>query len=84
MILNFFSNQFSKKTLVDHLDLILLVLDELVDDGILLEGNPNILYDTVHQLIKTQESSIELSLTEESITRALTMATEQLTRSLLK
>ncbi|EPZ33235.1 snare-like protein [Rozella allomycis CSF55] len=77
-------NQFSKKSIVDQLDLVLLVLDELIDDGILLEGNPNVLYDTVSQLIKGRDSSIEISLTEESISRALAMAKEQLARSLLK
>ena len=59
-------------------------MDELLDDGILLEGNPNTLSSTVQGIIKSQESSIELSLTEESFSRALSLAKEQITRSLLK
>ena len=70
--------------MVEHLDLVLLIVDELVDDGILLETNASVLFETVNQLAKAQEQNVELALNEQTFSQVFSAARDQLARSLLK
>ena len=40
-------NQVSKKTLVENLDLVLLAIDEIIDDGLILEDDPSLVSSRV-------------------------------------
>ena len=70
--------------MIEHLDLVLLVVDELVDDGILLETTSSALFDTVNQLAKAQEQNVEMALNEQTLSQVFSAARDQLARSLLK
>eukprot|EP00262_Sarcandra_glabra_P004561 TRINITY_DN1564_c0_g1_i2.p1 TRINITY_DN1564_c0_g1~~TRINITY_DN1564_c0_g1_i2.p1 ORF type:complete len:178 (-),score=38.46 TRINITY_DN1564_c0_g1_i2:339-872(-) len=69
-----------KRTALENLDLILLCLDEIVDGGIVLETDANVIAGKVasHGL----DGAAPLS--EQTLTQALATAREHLTRSLLK
>ncbi|XP_021280651.1 coatomer subunit zeta-1-like [Herrania umbratica] len=69
-----------KKEALENLDLILLCLDEIVDAGIVLETDANVIAG------KVASHSIDSGapLSEQTISQALATAREHLTRSLLK
>lgn len=69
-----------KKEALENLDLILLCLDEIVDGGIILETDANVIAG------KVASNSIDAGapLSEQTIGQALATAREHLTRSLLK
>lgn len=73
-------NNVDKKEALENLDLILLCLDEIVDGGIILETDANVIAG------KVASNSIEsgVSLSEQTLSQALATAREHLTRSLLK
>ncbi|XP_071697929.1 coatomer subunit zeta-1-like [Rutidosis leptorrhynchoides] len=68
-----------KKEALENLDLILLCLDEIVDGGIVLETDANVIAG------KVASHSVDsgASLSEQTISQALATAREHLTRSLL-
>ncbi|KAK4742697.1 hypothetical protein SAY87_000698 [Trapa incisa] len=69
-----------KREALENLDLILLCIDEIVDGGIILETDANVITG------KVASHSIDAgaSLSEQTISQALATAREHLTRSLLK
>ncbi|EIE23550.1 zeta-cop, subunit of COP-I complex [Coccomyxa subellipsoidea C-169] len=69
-----------KKTVLENLDLVLLVMDETVDGGLILETDPA----TIASRVAMRGPDDNLSLTEQTFSRALATAKEQLARSLLK
>mmetsp|Transcript_18903 Transcript_18903/g.60719 ORF Transcript_18903/g.60719 Transcript_18903/m.60719 type:complete len:181 (+) Transcript_18903:124-666(+) len=69
-----------KKTVLENLDLVLLCLDEIVDGGIIMETEPNIIAGRV--AMRGADSDVPLS--EQTFSQALASAKEQLARSLLK
>eukprot|EP00048_Salpingoeca_helianthica_P015070 m.224883 g.224883 ORF g.224883 m.224883 type:complete len:179 (+) comp16572_c0_seq1:86-622(+) len=66
-----------KATLFDHMDGVLLILDELVDNGIIMETDPTVLAKSA------QSSKDDVPLSEQSLTQALNTAGGILRRSLL-
>ncbi|XP_016445076.1 coatomer subunit zeta-2-like isoform X1 [Nicotiana tabacum] len=69
-----------KKEALENLDLILLCLDEIVDGGIVLETDANVIAGKVAS--NSADSGAPLS--EQTISQALATAREHLARSLLK
>ncbi|PIA39135.1 hypothetical protein AQUCO_02700370v1 [Aquilegia coerulea] len=69
-----------KREALENLDLILLCLDEIVDGGMILETDANVIAGKVAS--HSVDSSAPLS--EQTISQALATAREHLTRSLLK
>ncbi|XP_055805565.1 coatomer subunit zeta-2-like [Solanum dulcamara] len=69
-----------KKESLENLDLILLCLDEIVDGGIVLETDANVIAGKVAS--NSVDSGAPLS--EQTISQALATAREHLARSLLK
>ncbi|XP_057996700.1 coatomer subunit zeta-1 isoform X1 [Hevea brasiliensis] len=69
-----------KKEALENLDLILLCLDEIVDGGITLENDANVIAGKV----ASNSMDAGAPLSEQTITQALATAREHLTRSLLK
>ncbi|KAI5660640.1 hypothetical protein M9H77_19963 [Catharanthus roseus] len=69
-----------KKEALENLDLVLLCLDEIIDGGIILETDANVIAG------KVASNSIDAGapLSEQTISQALATAREHLTRSLLK
>ncbi|KAK4259417.1 hypothetical protein QN277_005751 [Acacia crassicarpa] len=69
-----------KSEALENLDLILLCIDEIVDGGIILETDPNVIAE------KAANTSLDssVSLSEQTISQALATAREHFTRSLLK
>eukprot|EP00244_Chara_vulgaris_P010228 TRINITY_DN4629_c0_g1_i2.p1 TRINITY_DN4629_c0_g1~~TRINITY_DN4629_c0_g1_i2.p1 ORF type:complete len:185 (+),score=30.28 TRINITY_DN4629_c0_g1_i2:228-782(+) len=74
------NNVVEKRTVLENLDLILLCLDELVDGGIILETDANV----VASRVAMRGADADLPLSEQTISQALATAKETLARSLLK
>ncbi|KAF7852107.1 hypothetical protein BT93_L0503 [Corymbia citriodora subsp. variegata] len=72
--------QVDKREALENLDLILMCLDEIVDGGIVLETDPNVIAGKV----ASQSVDAGGPLSEQTISQALATAREHLTRSLLK
>ncbi|MBA0857699.1 hypothetical protein Goshw_015807, partial [Gossypium schwendimanii] len=75
-----FRGTVDKKEALENLDLILLCLDEIVDGGIILETDANVIAGKV----ASHSMDAGAPLSEQTITQALATAREHLTRSLLK
>ncbi|XP_022724336.1 coatomer subunit zeta-2-like [Durio zibethinus] len=73
-------NTVDKKETLENLDLILLCIDEIVDQGMILETDANVLAGKV----AIQSMDVSAPLSEQTITQALATAREHLTRTLLK
>ncbi|KAK2448221.1 SNARE superfamily protein [Trifolium repens] len=69
-----------KKEALENLDLILLSIDEIIDGGIILETDPNVIAGKVAS--NSVDSGAPLS--EQTLSQALATAREHLARSLLK
>ncbi|GAU22468.1 hypothetical protein TSUD_123550 [Trifolium subterraneum] len=69
-----------KKEALENLDLILLCIDEIIDGGIVLETDPNVIAGKVAS--NSTDSGAPLS--EQTLSQALATAREHLARSLLK
>jgi hypothetical protein len=69
-----------KKEALENLDLILLCIDEIIDGGIVLEMDANLIAGKV----ATHSLDSGAPLSEQTISQALATAREHLTRSLLK
>ncbi|XP_010537587.1 PREDICTED: coatomer subunit zeta-3-like isoform X2 [Tarenaya hassleriana] len=72
-------NNVDKMEALENLDLIFLCLDEMVDQGMILETDPNVIAGKV--AMHSAESGGSLS--EQTLTQALATAREHLARSLL-
>jgi coatomer subunit zeta len=68
-----------KLSALENLDLVLLVLDELVDGGIILETDP---YAIIGRVAMNADS--EHNSAEQTISQALASARDQLSRNLLR
>ncbi|CAM8951603.1 unnamed protein product [Rhodiola kirilowii] len=73
-------NNVDKREALANLDLIFLCLDEIVDGGLILETEANVIVGKV----ATNNLESAGSLSEQTITQALATAREQFTRSLLR
>ncbi|KMZ74511.1 Coatomer subunit zeta-1 [Zostera marina] len=73
-------NIVDKITALENMDLILLCLDEIVDEGIVLETEASVIVE------KVGGNSFDgmTSLTDQTLSQAIATAKEHLTRSLLK
>ncbi|KAI8903967.1 Longin-like domain-containing protein [Gorgonomyces haynaldii] len=71
-------NQVEKRVIMDSLDVVLLSLDELVDDGVLLEFDPQ------HLASRVTKRGAEVEIQDQSLSQVWRQAQEQLTRSFLK
>ncbi|XP_059085911.1 coatomer subunit zeta-1-like isoform X2 [Tigriopus californicus] len=67
-----------KRSLFDHLDIIMLALDEICDGGIILESDPNAVVSRV--ALRTDD----IPLGEQTVAQVFQSAKEQLKWSLLK
>ncbi|KAF6256050.1 zeta-cop, subunit of COP-I complex [Scenedesmus sp. NREL 46B-D3] len=72
--------QVDKKTVLENLDLLLLVMDEIVDGGLILETDPQ----TVAARVTMRGADGEVPITEQTFSQAFASAKEHLARSLLK
>ncbi|GAB4843201.1 Coatomer subunit zeta-1 [Ancistrocladus abbreviatus] len=72
-------NKVDKYEALENLDLILLCLDEIVDGGMILETDANVIAGKV----ATNSIDSTAPLSEQTISQALAIAREHLTRSLL-
>jgi hypothetical protein len=69
-----------KRTVLENLDLVLLTLDEIVDGGLILETDANVIANRVSM----RGADGDTPLTEQSFSQALASAKEQLTKNLLR
>merc|ERR550532_1636215 len=69
-----------KKTVLENLDLVLLAMDEIIDNGVILETDPTVIAGRV--AMRGADSDVPLS--EQTFSQAFASAKEQLARSLLK
>nr|CDI70234.1 coatomer subunit zeta 1 [Echinococcus granulosus] len=67
-----------KKTLLDNLELIYLAVDELCDEGIIME------YDSAALASRVGIKPEETSLSEQTVTQAMQAAREQIKMALLR
>ena len=74
-------NQVSKKTLVENLDLLLLSIDEIIDDGLILETDSNLVVGRVCMVGGGGADQKDVPLSEQSFTQALQTARDQLVKS---
>lgn len=72
--------QVDKKTVLENLDLVLLAVDEIVDAGLILETDPQV----VAARVSMRGADAEVPITEQTFSQALATAKEHLARSLLK
>ncbi|CAA7033566.1 unnamed protein product [Microthlaspi erraticum] len=72
-------NNVEKMEALENLDLIFLCLDEMVDQGVILETDPNVIAGKVAM----QSSEASGSLSEQTLTQALATAREHLARTLI-
>jgi len=68
-----------KRFLLDHLDAVLLAIDELVDGGVILEADSNNIVQRV-----AIKNDADVPLTEQTVAQVLQTAKDQLKWSLLK
>ena len=68
-----------KRFLLDHLDGVLLAIDELVDGGVVLEADANNIVQRV-----ALKNDTDVPLTEQTVAQVLQTAKDQLKWSLLK
>ena len=70
-----------KKTVLENLDLVLICMDEIVDSGIVLETNSDLIASRV--TMRGVEGD-EANFTEQTFQQAFSQARDQLTRNLLR
>ncbi|KAK9718161.1 Golgi-to-ER vesicle coat component [Basidiobolus ranarum] len=71
--------QIEKRTVLDHYDLVTLALDETIDDGIILEVDPE---NIVSRVSKRGQDSFESSITDQTLLQAYQTAKERFAGSL--
>lgn len=67
--------------MLDNYDFLVLLIDELIDGGILLEDDAK---ELANKLSKRGFDGFDLQFNEQSLTQALQSAKEQIARTLLK
>ncbi|ORX85224.1 coatomer protein [Basidiobolus meristosporus CBS 931.73] len=72
-------DQIEKRTVLDHYDLVTLALDETIDDGIILEVEPE---NIVSRVSKRGQDSFEGSLTDQTLLQAYQTAKERFAGSI--
>ena len=72
--------QVSKKTVVENLDLLLLSIDEIIDDGLVLETDSLVVVSRVC-MVGSADNKQDVPLSEQSFSQALQTARDQLVRS---
>ncbi|KAH3768019.1 coatomer subunit zeta-1 [Pelomyxa schiedti] len=73
-----FKNQVDKRMITDYLDMVLLAMEELIDNGVILECDPAIIASRV--TLRTPEG--DLAFAQQGLSQALIMAREQIVRAL--
>lgn len=77
--------QIEKKTVLENLDLVLLSIDEIVDGGVILETDPQLVSSRVSMRGADEGGPASGgSMAEQTFSRAFASAKETLARSLLK
>lgn len=71
-----------KRNVLENMDLILLVIDEIVDGGVVLETDPSSVANRV--AMRGSGGEADMPLGEHTLGQALQNAKEQFARSLLK
>jgi len=69
-----------KQVLLEHFDVCMLAIDELVDEGLILEIDS----DSIYQRVCMHESTSDLGGMENPLTQVLASAREQISRNLLR
>jgi coatomer subunit zeta len=64
-------NQIDKRTVIENYDLVSLAVDEIVDDGIILETDPVIVATRVSRPPAQDSSSIKVDLSEQGLLNLL-------------
>jgi len=77
---NLLRNQVSKKLLVENLDLLLLAIDEITDDGIIMEIDSTVLTNRV-AMKGADKPAQDMPIAEQTFSQALAIAKEQLVKS---
>eukprot|EP01098_Paradermamoeba_levis_P014375 TRINITY_DN683_c0_g1_i1.p1 TRINITY_DN683_c0_g1~~TRINITY_DN683_c0_g1_i1.p1 ORF type:complete len:202 (-),score=64.60 TRINITY_DN683_c0_g1_i1:167-709(-) len=70
------AGQIDKRSLLENLDYILLCVDELLDGGVVLESEPQVIANKV--LMKEVEGATDGPITEQSLPQVLSNARDQL------
>jgi hypothetical protein len=81
---NLLKGQVSKKTVVENLDLLLLSIDEIVDDGLILETDAQVVVGRVCMVGQGADGGVagkDVPLSEQTFSQALQTARDQLVRS---
>ncbi|RKO94926.1 snare-like protein [Caulochytrium protostelioides] len=68
-----------KRAMMEHMDVVVLALDETIDEGVILEAEPNVIASRITRRVADND----LPLSEQSLTQALQSARDQLAKSLL-
>jgi len=68
-------NQLDKRNILENLDFVLLTIDEVVDGGIILESEPEIIASRV-----SMKSADDTPLSEQSLSQAFSNAKDQFSR----
>eukprot|EP01096_Ripella_sp_DP13-Kostka_P012876 TRINITY_DN5467_c0_g1_i1.p1 TRINITY_DN5467_c0_g1~~TRINITY_DN5467_c0_g1_i1.p1 ORF type:complete len:179 (-),score=78.39 TRINITY_DN5467_c0_g1_i1:45-581(-) len=72
--------QTDKRTILENLDYVILIIDELIDDGVILETEPDVLISRV----SLRPSEGDVPLAEQTLVQAIQSARDQIQRSLLQ
>lgn len=78
VITSLLRNQVNRKTMVENLDLVLLAVDELVDDGMILETDPEVISARVQMRSGNEK---EVPFAEQTLAEAISSARTQLISS---
>lgn len=80
LLSNGLGSQVEKITVLEQLEKVLITVDELVEDGVVLETDPTVVVNRV--AMRGADSDIPLA--EQSLSQVMAAAREQMTRALLK
>eukprot|EP00163_Fabomonas_tropica_P001431 TRINITY_DN1107_c1_g2_i4.p1 TRINITY_DN1107_c1_g2~~TRINITY_DN1107_c1_g2_i4.p1 ORF type:complete len:186 (-),score=38.54 TRINITY_DN1107_c1_g2_i4:83-616(-) len=71
--------QLEQRSILENLDILLLVIDEVIDDGIIIESDPSAIVNRIGQ--RTEDS---IPLSEQTLKQAMLKAREKLAENFLK
>ncbi|KAK9717124.1 Golgi-to-ER vesicle coat component [Basidiobolus ranarum] len=74
--------QLEKRSILDHYDLVTLALDECIDDGIVLEVDPDLIVSRVSK--RGTQDMFDSALTDQTLLQAYQTAKERFAGSFLK
>jgi len=72
--------QVDKRSVLENFDVVLLTLDEMIDGGIILETDPQVLI----QRVSMRDAIAEVPLAEQTVSQTLSTVTERLKNQFLK